>query len=346
MSNTSAQKEKLRGRPIEHRLGDVLATLNLFAKKDSLTNIDDLSQLLDMNHGSAADILDTLSNEHTEDLDPLLPLCPKEQKGEYQRIATTNPLSGKPLRLTETQAKACDNAFGLLGIPADDSERARLMAAFYPDGYVAEILDKNGNMLDDEDRWALSSLRVCAQSIAQATRNEGDLPQIIAPVVEFTYRGRNDSELGERTRRVVPCRIRWASSAWVVDAFDLDARAIRTFRAHAMKSTHLASVTSCVPAISAETPEHGIVKLICKKEIVWQVLLWDRAAVVGVDGDNVRVEIPYYRPEWLPRRILSLGTKAAYTNPELQNDPQLRDEVREIAKNLYKRACKLGVIEE
>lgn len=345
MTSTPQQKEHLRGRPVEHRLSDALATLNLFAKKDSLTSVDDLSQLLAIDQRDATNILETLSNEHTEEFDPLLPLCPREQKGEYQRISTANPLSGKPLRLTNAQAGACDSAFELLGIPADDPQRASLAAAFYPEGYVGEKTPTTNTHPGDDAKQALLSMEICARSIAQAKRSEADLPQISAPVVEFTYRGRNDTELGARTRRIVPTRIRWASSSWVIDGFDLDARAIRTFRANAMKTPVLTSTTYCAPALSAENPEHGIVKLICKKEVAWQVLLWDRAAVVGITGDAVEIEIPYYRPEWLPQRILSLGSDVSYTDPELNNDPGLQEEVREIAKDLYKRARKLGVLD-
>lgn len=340
MSTKSSAKQvsesrRLRGRPIEHRLGDALATLNVLTEPTAVTSAQELSSLLNIPEASAAAILDSFS-ESTETYDALLPSSITENSGERARLGTPGPLAHKTLRLTTSQADACEEALDVLGISDTDPLREKLHASFYPSDYAAVI---RSSEVDTENSPS-EAFRVWAAALAQAERIDSEVPSVKVPVVEFLYEGTNDSELGARTRRVVPTALYYSNqNVWVVEGYDIDARAKRTFVAQKVQTPKLTSERKEIPAVSPSNPDEEIIEFSVTKDVAQQVLTWNSAQLVSTKSDCCVIEIPYYRDEWLPRHILSLGNKVSYDNPRMHS------EVRRLASRSLKKARALGVIE-
>lgn len=303
-------------------------------RKNALISCGGLAQLLGISENFAAEILDTLSNERTEGLDPILPLYLTERTGERVRLeGSQNPFERRALRLTKSQAAACEAAFAQLGINAANPLKRKLVEAFYPINASYETYETG----DVQENPGLKALEVCVASLAKAQRINADVPHMKAPVVEFEYEGTNDKALGPRTRRAVPTHIRYAQDQWMVDCYDLDARATRTYIAANIKGPQVTNTTAEAPTTEIEHPGEGTVKLTCDKEVMQQVLSWDNAQLVGISDNKAEILIPYYRGEWLPRHVLSLGKAVHYDNPRLKR------EVREIAAASLRRAKNLKI---
>lgn len=330
-TNTSAKPAKpRRGRPVEHRTGDTLAAIYFFSKEGAVASATEIAQMLEISTARAIEILEQLSTEHTDYSDPILPLCSTENAHEYLRIEAPGSLNPKALRLTPAQAKACTRALDGIGMPKSHNLRQKLEQSFFP---LDMSIDNKTEPAAEQISAICEALITCAQSITLAKRTADSIPSISAPIVSFMYQGSNDTFA--RTRRIVPLFLHAHEDTWLIEAFDIDAKARRTFRASLIQEPHLTNQVSVVSLGSPERPEGGKVELTCNTYAASHVLTWDGAHVISQDGDSLVIEVPYFRGDWLPRHVLSLGTNVTY------KDARLSAEVRTIAAENLNRASKI-----
>lgn len=322
-----------RGRPVEHRLGEDIATICALARPEATTSPSDLAALLGVTQARASEIVDSLSVESVDDANadavegPLLPLCGVGGGGRVRRLTATGGARYPALRLTPAQALATAAALDRVGITPGTDLRSRLEAAFFPrDAQSGNKEARTADAPDDTPSTGeehLTALMTCATSLARTVATD-DAASVRGPVVDFRYRGTND--LLARSRRFVPLGLRVQDGSWVVDGFDLDARAARSFRAANMTDARILDREATVPLTNSERPDGGSVVLSCSPEAAQVVLTWSGAHVVGQDGDVTHVEVPYYRGDWLPRHVLALGRGVTHASPSLQR------EMRDIAR--------------
>lgn len=354
----------LRGRPVEHRLGDVVAAFNVLSVGKTIVNVQDIASLLDIDFDWAAEIIDKLDNPPTPDLDSLLPLTPNTDRfgnpipGEFKSFSGTKTARIKPLRLTDAQASVCREALDTCGADQCNPLRQAIEAAFFPVLDNTNDLNKNAvtvSVPTSTTNTTFTALYICASSIAQAQRVESDIPKINAPIVTFGYKGQNDLLPRPRTRRVIPTAIRLEHDIWEIEAIDLDALASykrqlernkkeipptpkRTFHAHKIENPQIEHNNhgqinyETVPVISKEMPAGNYVTLVCKPHVVSHVLSWDDARLVSIGKNSATIKVPYFRGSWLPRRVLALGDTVTCTNK------LLKEELRYIAEELLERA--------
>lgn len=340
-----------RGRPVEHRLAEDIAILSLLSQAGSSTSPRELAALLGCDETRAADALRSLSTEVVvptsadEVLGPLLPLCSDGAGGRVRRldVATTRM---RPLRLTGRQAQACSAALDHAGIPATDPLRRRVEAAFWPNGGPTSTDVPNpagqgdahkGAPADphaadeprDPDAPPREALEACARALLGQRRTGDGGALVEGHPLTFGYRGANDQIT--RSRRAVPLRIR-IDEEWLVDCFDLDARATRTFRLALMEGPRIEPGRARVPVSGAERPDGGCVTLTCRGGATNEVLAWEGARVIAQTGDTTTIEVPYYRGDWLPRHVISLGDQVTH------DSPRLAEEMRDIAREDLGRA--------
>ena len=333
-ANASA---RLRGRPTEHRLAEDIAIICALSLDGSTTSPADLAALLSMSEQRARDALSALGTEavtaatNDEVVGPVLPLCSTGDGGAVARIEAPGALRCKPLRLTHAQAQACAAAFEQLGLSEEHELRRRVEAAFFPldDSKLTYVhaLDARAEVHPTTPSTAPSkpfaALMTCAGSIAQASVDPHDATSVSAPVVQFRYRGTND--LTQRSRRIVPVALRIHEQEWLVDGFDIDARAQRTFRLVRMEQPELTDQSRTVPTAAGNRPDGGRVSLTCAPAVAKQVLAWEGAQLVSSNDERAVIDVPYFRGDWLPRHVLALGREVTH------HDKRLADEMRDIA---------------
>ena len=296
--------------------------------------------------------------------DPILPLYETGDGETYTRFDIEGGRRLLPLRLTHDQSVALDAALDRLGLPGDGGVRVSLRKAFWPvspsqDDVDARAQNDRGGSEDNRSnspnntggdgsepesspRAVADALLACGLSMARAqapTRSRTQAPPRhdphAQPIVTFGYRGDND--LRPRTRRVLPKGVRIVDGRWVVDAYDLDARSMRTFRAERMTGASLSQETASAPRRPDTTPDGGFVRLICRGPACGEVASWPGARVVAERPGQLTIEVPYYRGDWLPRHVLALGRSVTHDS-EL-----LTGEMADLARLDLERARELGV---
>lgn len=321
-----------RGRPSTRRLGDELAVMCALGRGADRLSLRALREYLCLDERQARELVDTLSCANPAGMPdgdgPLVPLYLVDD-GMMGRLSTNGSRALGRLRLAESQADAVERAFDLLGISVDDELRERTAHSLYPLGRKPRPTG-----IAPLERGAAEGVLACARSIARA-RQEQDGSSVVQPVLCFTYRGANDPVIA-RTRRVVPRLIRIDQGRWLVDAFDLDARAARTFFASQMESCHCEGECASVPAGRVDRPDGGRVRLRCLGIARGVVQSWEGAQVVAEDGEALVVDVPYYRGEWLPRHVMALGSLVRHDSAELAR------EMAEVARADLERARALS----
>lgn len=322
-----------RGRPSTRRLADELAVLGALGGDGARLSLDALCEYLCMDELQARKLVEILScssaADATQDAGPLASLYLADEGAgiNWARAGSSGAWPG--LRLTEPQAQAVERAFDLLGVGVNNDLRTRCARAFYPPSMSPAPTGER-----PIEPGAAAGVIVCALSLARAQEADEEA-SVSQPVVIFTYRGTNDSVIA-RGRRVVPRLIRIDQGRWLVDAFDLDARATRTFFASQMESCSCTREERVVPAGRVERPDGGCVRLRCHGAGRAAVQAWEGAQVVSQDGDALVIDVPYYRGEWLPRHVLALGALVEHDSPELAR------EIAEVAREDLDRAAALS----
>ena len=318
------------GRPLSTRLAEDLATLFLFSRKDSSVNVNELSHLLGTNAARTAEILTMVScassGAHDDREAPLVPLLEEDETGTRRRVGIGATESKWAVRLTDSQAEALGRALDQVGVAPIDPLRQRLMAAFAPAGYTDEAREQ------EIEPGCTEALLMCARSLARASRGErGSFEQ---PALRFMYR--TEKDFRERSRLAVPRRLHVAAGQWQLDAYDLDARRMRTFLVADMSDIALDETPSLAPPCSEDAEETRMVRLTCAHEAEPEVLRWDGAHKVGRDRKVTFIEVPYYYGDRLPRQILSMRGLVTC------EDEDVREVMAAIVREDLKLAATLG----
>lgn len=332
-----------RGRPRAAGLGEDIAALCVLAREGSTTSATDLAALLDIGERRAQETLRTISTEKVvssgadDVLGPIVPLCNVGENGRVTRIDAPSHARMRQLRLTPTQADAASTALDRLGIAPSAEVRKSLEAAFFP----KLIQEDQGVRKDAASRDAAATgaphapsashtLETCARAIVRGTRTCTDAHNVRGPVLSFGYRGANDPMT--RTRRVVALRLRVHEGEVMLDAYDLDARGGRTFRVGQMEHPALGEARHTVPVCSEGKTSERVVRVSCRGSATDKVLGWEGVHILSRGKGTTVVEVPYFRGDWLPRRLLSLGDLVTI------DDEGLLREMRAIAREDLDRA--------
>lgn len=332
-----------RGRPRAAGLGEDIAALCVLAREGSTTSATDLAALLDIGERRAQETLRTISTETVvasgadDVLGPIVPLCNVGANGRVTRIDAPSHARMRQVRLTPTQADAASTALDRLGIAPSAEVRKSLEAAFFP----KLIQEDQGVRKDAASRDAAATgaphapsashtLETCARAIVRGTRTCTDAHNVRGPVLSFGYRGANDPTT--RTRRVVALRLRVHEGEVMLDAYDLDARGGRTFRVGQMEHPALGEARHTVPVGSEGKTSERVVRVSCRGSATDKVLGWEGVHILSRGKGTTVVEVPYFRGDWLPRRLLSLGGLVTI------DDEVLLREMRAIAREDLDRA--------
>ncbi|WP_308002142.1 WYL domain-containing protein [uncultured Parolsenella sp.] len=332
-----------RGRPRAAGLGEDIAALCVLAREGSTTSATDLAALLDIGERRAQETLRTISTETVvssgadDVLGPIVPLCNVGENGRVTRIDAPSHVRMRQLRLTPTQADAASTALDRLGIAPSAEVRKSLEAAFFP----KLIQEDQGVRKDAASRDAAATgaphapsashtLETCARAIVRGTRTCTDAHNVRGPVLSFGYRGANDPMT--RTRRVVALRLRVHEGEVMLDAYDLDARGGRTFRVGQMEHPALGEARHTVPVCSEGKTSERVVRVSCRGSATDKVLGLEGVHILSRGKGTTVVEVPYFRGDWLPRRLLSLGDLVTI------DDEGLLREMRAIAREDLDRA--------
>lgn len=332
-----------RGRPRAAGLGEDIAALCVLAREGSTTSATDLAALLDIGERRAQETLRTISTETVvssgadDVLGPIVPLCNVGANGRVTRIDAPSHARMRQVRLTPTQADAASTALDRLGIAPSAEVRKSLEAAFFP----KLIQEDQGVRKDAASRDAAATgashapsashtLETCARAIVRGTRTCTDAHNVRGPVLSFGYRGANDPMT--RTRRVVALRLRVHEGEVMLDAYDLDARGGRTFRVGQMEHPALGEARHTVPVGSEGKTSERVVRVSCRGSATDKVLGWEGVHILSRGKGTTVVEVPYFRGDWLPRRLLSLGGLVTI------DDEVLLREMRAIAREDLDRA--------
>ena len=135
-----------------------------------------------------------------------------------------------------------------------------------------------------------------------------------------------------RTRRVVALRLRVHEGEVMLDAYDLDARGGRTFRVGQMEHPALGEARHTVPVCSEGKTSERVVRVSCRGSATDKVLGWEGVHILSRGKGTTVVEVPYFRGDWLPRQLLSLGGLVTV------DDEGLLREMRAIAREDLDRA--------
>lgn len=332
-----------RGRPRAAGLGADIAALCVLAREGSTTSAADLAALLDISERRAQETLRTISTEtvvssRADDvLGPIVPLCNVGENGQVTRVDATGHARMRQLRLTPAQANAASTALDRLGIAPTSELRKSLEAAFF----LKLIQEDQGVRKDTADRDTAATsaphapstsgtLETCARAIVRGTRTRPDAHDVRGPVLSFGYRGANDPMT--RTRRVVALRLRVHEGEVMLDAYDLDARGERTFRVGQMEHPALGEARHTVPVGSEGKTSERVVRVSCREPATDKVLGWEGVHILARGKGTTVVEVPYFRGDWLPRQLLSLGGLVTV------DDEKLLREMRAIAREDLDRA--------
>jgi proteasome accessory factor C len=230
---------------------------------------------------------------------------------------------GRPLRLTRSEAlaiylrgTALAGAPGLEEAPALSSALAKLAEALGPEalGELPERLDPVGT--DDRTPGTLSELRRAA---AEHER------------LRIEYYAASGAET---TRREIdPEEVFFAVGNWYVTAWDHRSQAERLFRAdriHATEATGERFEPRGLQGAGRPLYTPGVddvrVTLRLRPDARWVAEYYETARETELEGGELEIELPAGRLEWLDRLLLRLWPDA-----EVQEPPELRDRVRELA---------------
>lgn len=335
-----AQTKRGRGRPQDTRLGEDLAALFLLSRDGAQTSVGALAQQLQVTHERAGELLRAListgDDTSGETSTPLVPLS-IVGRDTLRRTDSTSDASGVPrtLRLTAPEAEAVADALDQLGLDEKSSLRTFVERDLFPVGYVRERPKKA-----EIERGVWPQLELCARSLARAKADADDTTYVHQPVITFKYRGDNDLDK-VRTRFAVPRALRLSEEHWVTDAYDIQANGVRTFLLFRMENAAFSQEpgmqTRCVP-VRTEKKGGRYVRLTCTSSVAQRVLAWEGARQLGSsdERDEVVIEVPYYRADWLPRHLMALGRSVSW------DDAELDESVRDIANEDLTRARRLS----
>lgn len=326
-----------KGRPYDTRLGENIAVLCLFAHEQSHASPDTLAALLHISRERAAEILSCLSTDmlisgtHEENIGPMLALYNTDDDGTMTRLSTSHTALIPALRLTTRQAQAVCAAWDILGVDCSYPVRRHIEQACFPKGFKPTEV----TTYHTESSTVGSALIACASSITQAHDSPDDSALLEQPLVTGRYQGDNDYRA--RTRRIAPRTLRWYEDVWLIDAYDLDARAPRTFQAQRFENAACSDTLIRAPHMYDTYHDAEYIRIACSPQAADQIATWPGAhqhqATHPLLHDGwVAFDVPYYRGDWLPRHVLALGAEITH------HSETLAQEMRAIAREDLARA--------
>jgi proteasome accessory factor C len=196
------------------------------------------------------------------------------------------------LRLTKSETIAVQAALDQLGIPVDAPLRKKISSSLSPTGisntHIACALGDDGGITDSNKSQVGETILTCSKAISQLG------------MLDFMYQGIADD--APRQRHVDPRGLRNTNGTWYLDAYDPSRHGERVFRLDRMKGV------SVTPAEEVDSePEESVgtrtVRITFHDRHYLELLDWPGLHVERDDGSVVYARIPYYRGDWLPRRL-------------------------------------------
>lgn len=329
-----AQTKRGRGRPQDTRLGEDLAALCLLSRAGAQTSVKALAQRLRITPERAEELLGALIS--TDDTSsgisgPLVPLCDDEDRGTMCRDSKDTRGILPALRLTTPEAEATADAFDQLGLDEGSGLRAFVERDLFPVGFTRERSRKAAI-----ERGVWPQLELCARSLARAVADLEKPTNVLQPVITFKYQGDNDYG-NSSPRFAVPRALRLHEGHWVADAYDIryngdhsiSKMGVRSFLLFRMENPAFYQVLDkrqkpgirieSVP-VRVEKKDGRYIRLTCTPEAAQRVLGWDGARQYSSNNDDndIVVEVPYYRGDWLPRHLMALGRDVRWDDAELE----------------------------
>lgn len=215
-------------------------------------------------------------------------------------LSRTQGVTGRPIRLTQAEARALVYALDDLGFEDDDPLRIDVLAAFGPSTLTEQdVMPRVDSSLSREEN---ATLEACSRAISARSG------------LTFVYHG---VEKAAGVRRVAPQGLRLADEFWYLDAYDLKRRALRTFRLDRMEDIRvLALPQEELAQIDAPRAERQV-EVTLHDPTLLDTLEWPRLHVIGSSGTALITTLPYYGGTWLPRHLAACGEQASTSDEEL-----------------------------
>ena len=229
-----------------------------------------------------------------------LPLALAENDGVA--LSRSQGVTGRPVRLTQAEARALLAALDELGFADDDPLRANVLEAFGPSGLTEQAARARVTAALSLEQN--ETLEACSRAISAGSS------------LSFAYRPVGHDQALKR--HVAPQAIRRANELWYLDAYDFDRRALRTFRVDRMDDVRISSATP----VSGQTPAPSslterLVELAFRNRTAFDLFEWPRLEVTGEQDECVVARLPYYGGMWLPRRLAACAGLVTTPDEEL-----------------------------
>ena len=228
-------------------------------------------------------------------------------------LAHSQGVMGRPIRLTQAEARALISALDELGFTQDDPLRADVLAAFAPSGLSEQ--EARQRVEASLSRDASETLEACSRAISSER------------MLSFAYQAGGQAPLTHR--RVLPQSVRHSDDLWYLDGYDLSREAMRTFRVDRMSDVRISAAQHPISkdgasSVHAERP----VEVAFHDRSLLDLLEWPKLKMLGEQGGALVTTLPYYGGLWLPRHLAACGA-AAFTS-----DEELAALTREAAKQM------------
>ena len=272
------------------RVGSALLIRQLMTVASSLTKegevltAEQISQALGIGYDQARHLIMLMTMSGSESFS-YLPVVFDEDYREVFLMQGAR-LSAPRLRLTRSESIALSAALSELGIDDDDPLAQKLHASYahasFSEQDIRRLLEQPNSPSDTD------LIRTCSRAISHKN------------AMSFAYQPVTGK--GERTRQVLPQRIRRNDDSWYLDAYDLDRKADRVFRIDRMSdAVEESTFEPVLPQPSHETQRMVFVRFDDPSYL--DLFHWEGLEVCARDNQGVTVRLPYYGGAWLPRHL-------------------------------------------
>lgn len=217
-------------------------------------------------------------------------------------LSRSRGVTGKPIRLTRLETEAIIAALDVLCLSDDNPLRHDVLEAFAPTQLTEHVARARVDEMMAFERSEM--LEACSRAI------------VAKACLTFSYQGLDQDVPTER--RVAPREVRHELNAWYLDAFDLDRRALRTFRVDRMQNMR---VTALDPDGIREDEgflsKGSPITVAFGDRAILEALEWPKLEVAGERDGCVVTTIPYYGGSWLPRHLAACGGRVVVGDEEV-----------------------------
>lgn len=289
-----------RGRPGSSEITrESIVLLSALCEEGATLSVGGVAARLGIDAGQARFLLDELMGLSLGEEGYL----PVTEKGDSIVLISSQGMRGRPLRLTRAETYALVTALDQAGIPEGDQLR-RALAALVDSTVSDEEVERA--LGGDASVSTGRALTACNRALVHRRR------------LAFSYRGNRDKEAREREVEVLGTRE--DEGLWYLDAVDVEVGRRKTFRVDRMGSLRETGPAS--PPSAGQAPRDAAtpreVEVTFTDDSCLYVLEWPGAQVLSRSGGAVRVRIPYYGGDWLPRHLAACGAGADIHDDELR----------------------------